>query len=106
LHAAEEKPYERETIVDQNQLLDALRVNLEVIYCCLDEAAREVDKALTAIEQGNQNGAIEAILKVPERLEDIKSFYDGVMRLQAFRQATLARNSTSPNSKKGLFSRE
>jgi hypothetical protein len=67
--------------MDETQTLDAIRVNLEVIYYCLNEAAREVDKALTAIEQGNQNGAIEAILEVPERLEDIKSFYDGVMRL-------------------------
>jgi hypothetical protein len=81
LHATEAKPYERETIMDQNQLLDAIRVNLEVIYGCLDEAIREVDEALTAIEQGNQNAAIGAILEVPERLEDIKSFYDGVMSL-------------------------
>ena len=73
--------------MDETQTLDAIRVNLEVIYGCLDEAVREVDKALTAIEQGNQNGAIEAILEVPKRLEDIKSFYDGVMRLHSNSQA-------------------
>jgi hypothetical protein len=81
LHATEAKSYDRETIMDETQPLDAIRVNLEVIYFCLQEASREVDKALTAIEQGNQNGAIGAILEVPEQLEDIKSFYDGVMRL-------------------------
>jgi hypothetical protein len=81
LHATEAKPYDRETIMDETQTLDAIRVNLEVIYYCLREASREVDKALTAIKQGNQDGAIEALLDVPERLEDIKSFYDGVMKL-------------------------
>jgi hypothetical protein len=69
--------------MDEPQTLDAIRVNLEVIYFCLQEARIEVDKALTAIEQGNQNGAVEAIQEVPKRLEDIKSFYDGVMKLHS-----------------------
>jgi hypothetical protein len=67
--------------MNKTESFDAIRVNLQVIYSCLQKASQEVVEAINSINKGNQNGAIGAMLEVPDRLDAAKTFCDAIIRI-------------------------
>jgi len=67
--------------MDKTQSLNTIRANLQVIYSYLHKADQEVLQAMAAIDEGNQNGAVGAILDLPNRLDGAKTFCDAIMRI-------------------------
>jgi hypothetical protein len=67
--------------MNNNESLDAIRANLQVMYSYIDKAKEDVLTALLDIQNGNQNGAIGAIIEVPDRLEASKALCEAAMRI-------------------------
>ena len=67
--------------MNKTESFDAIRVNLQVIYSCLQKASQEIVEAINSINKGNQNGAIGAMLEVPDRLDAAKTFCDAIIRI-------------------------
>jgi len=67
--------------MNKTESFDMIRVNLQVIYSCLHKATTEVVEGINAINNGNQNGAIGAILEVSDRLSAAQTFCDAIMRI-------------------------
>lgn len=61
--------------------LHAIRANLQIIYSYLHTGNQEIMQAMTAIDEGNQNGAVGAILGLPDRLDGAKTFCDAILRI-------------------------
>jgi hypothetical protein len=67
--------------MEKTERLNAIRANLQVIYSSLQKGSQDVMEAMTAIDEGNQNGAVGAILDLPDRLDGAKTFCDAIMRI-------------------------
>jgi hypothetical protein len=72
--------------MDKQHSIDAIRANLQVVYNSLFKASQEIAEAISAINKGNQNRAIGAMLEVPDRLDTAKTFCDAIMRIHRNRQ--------------------
>ena len=60
---------------------DAIGVNLRMLSSYLSQAERAVEEALTHHGDGNQNGAIGAILEVHDQLEHAKGLYHAIIAI-------------------------
>ncbi len=65
----------------KDHALDAIRANLHIIHSYLHAGNQEVMQAMAAIDEGNQNGAVGAILDLPDRLDGAKTFCDAILRI-------------------------
>jgi len=67
--------------MDKEQSLNAIRANLQPVYSYLHKGNQEVLQAMEAVDEGNLNGAVGAILDLPDRLDGAKTFCDAILRI-------------------------